>query len=159
MIILINWCKIQYLNLDKTLISKKPGHFLEKLKTLIAATTIEFNVFLMKFCTHFCLTYVYKMVFLIFKKILFQFLSVFRNLVFFILASSKQNKKVPNTLLQILVSMKHVQYFNKNSCYLVVVARQNFQFFRENTWFLKNNGASSKFLLRILYNLISITKL
>ena len=99
------------------------------------------------------------MVFAIFLKILFQFLSVFRNLVFFILASSKQNKKVPNTLLQILVSIKHVQYFNKNSYYLVDVARQNFQFFRENTWFLKNNRASSNFLFRILYNLISITKL
>ena len=33
------------------------------------------------------------------------------------------------------------------------------QFFRQNTWFLKNNRALSKFLCGILHFLISITKL
>ena len=39
---------------------------------------------------------------------------------------------------------------------MVVGARQSFQFFRQNTWFLKNNRALSKFLYGILYYLIII---
>ena len=42
---------------------------------------------------------------------------------------------------------------------MVAGARQSFQFFRQITWFLGNNRALSKFRYRILYNLISITKL
>ena len=42
---------------------------------------------------------------------------------------------------------------------MVVGARQTFQFFRENTWFLENNKALSKVLYGILHCLISITKL
>ena len=42
---------------------------------------------------------------------------------------------------------------------MVVGARQRFPFFRQITWFLKNNRALSKFRYRILYNLISIIKL
>ena len=42
---------------------------------------------------------------------------------------------------------------------MVVGARQNFQFFRQITWFLRNNKAFSKFRQWILYNLISIIKL
>ena len=38
-------------------------------------------------------------------------------------------------------------------------ARQNFQFFRQNTWFIENKRALSKILYGILYYLISITKL
>ena len=41
---------------------------------------------------------------------------------------------------------------------VVVGARQNFQFFRKNTWFLENNRAFSKLLLGILHYLISIIK-
>ena len=41
----------------------------------------------------------------------------------------------------------------------IVGARQSFQIFRKNTWFLKNNKALSKFLYDILYYLISIVKL
>ena len=43
--------------------------------------------------------------------------------------------------------------------FVVVGARQSFQFFRQIAWFLGNNRALSKFRYRILYNLISITKL
>ena len=39
-----------------------------------------------------------------------------------------------------------------------VGAPQSFQFFRQITWFLENNGALSKFLHEILYCLISITR-
>ena len=42
---------------------------------------------------------------------------------------------------------------------MVVGARQSFQFFRQNTWFLENNRALSKFLYGILHYLISIIKL
>ena len=42
---------------------------------------------------------------------------------------------------------------------MAVGTRQNFQFFRQITWFLGNNRALLKFRYWILYNLISITKL
>ena len=41
----------------------------------------------------------------------------------------------------------------------VVGARQSFQIFRQNTWFLENNRALSKFLYGILHYVISIIKL
>ena len=42
---------------------------------------------------------------------------------------------------------------------MVVEARQNFRFFRENTWFLENNRTLSKVRCGILHYLISIIKL
>ena len=41
----------------------------------------------------------------------------------------------------------------------VVGARQSFQIFGQNTWFLQNNRDLSKFLYVILNSLVSITKL
>ena len=41
---------------------------------------------------------------------------------------------------------------------MVVGARQSFQFFKQTTWFFKNNKALSKFLYGILHYLISIIK-
>ena len=41
----------------------------------------------------------------------------------------------------------------------VVGACQSFQVFRQNTWFLENNRALSKFLYGILHYIISIIKL
>ena len=41
----------------------------------------------------------------------------------------------------------------------VVGARQSFKIFWQNTWFLENNKAVSKFLYGILHYLISIIKL
>ena len=41
----------------------------------------------------------------------------------------------------------------------VVGARQSFEIFRQNTWFLENNKALSKVLYGILHYLISIIKL
>ena len=41
---------------------------------------------------------------------------------------------------------------------MVVGARQSFQFFRQNTWFLENNRALPKFLYGILHYIIIITK-
>ena len=42
---------------------------------------------------------------------------------------------------------------------MVVGPRQSFQFFKQITWFLKNNTALSKFLDEILHYLIRITTL
>ena len=42
---------------------------------------------------------------------------------------------------------------------MVVGARQSFQLFRQNNWFLENNRALSKRLFEILHYLISITRL
>ena len=42
---------------------------------------------------------------------------------------------------------------------MVVGARRSFKFFRQNTWFLENNRALSKFLYGILHYLISTIKL
>ena len=42
---------------------------------------------------------------------------------------------------------------------MVAEARQSFQFFRQNIWFLKNKKPFAKFLYVILHYLISITKL
>ena len=39
---------------------------------------------------------------------------------------------------------------------MVVGARQSFQFFRQSTWFLKNNRVLPKFFHGILHHLISI---
>ena len=39
---------------------------------------------------------------------------------------------------------------------MVVEARQNFQFFKQITWYLGNNRAMSKFKCRILHYLMSI---
>ena len=60
---------------------------------------------------------------------------------------SKQNeKKIPSPFLLTLVSGKGVQNFSKKySNFTVVGARLSFPFFRQNTWFLENNGASSNF--------------
>ena len=41
---------------------------------------------------------------------------------------------------------------------MVVGARQSFQFFRKNNWFLESNRALSKLLYGILHNLIGITR-
>ena len=42
---------------------------------------------------------------------------------------------------------------------MVVEARQSFQFFKQMTWFLRNNGALSKYRSWILHNYFNIIKL
>ena len=41
---------------------------------------------------------------------------------------------------------------------MIVGARHSFQFFRQKTWFLEINRASSKLLYRVSHYLISATK-
>ena len=52
-----------------------------------------------------------------------------------------------------------VKFQQKLSNSLIVEACESFQFFRQNTWFLKNNKALSQFSYGILHYLIRITKL
>ena len=66
--------------------------------------------------------------------------------------------KIPNTLLQTLVSSICVRGSAKILNSMVVEARQSFQFFRQKAWFLENNGALATFLYEILHYLISIIK-
>ena len=42
---------------------------------------------------------------------------------------------------------------------MTVGARQSFQFFRKNTWYLKNNRTLPKFLYGVSHYLISIIKI
>ena len=42
---------------------------------------------------------------------------------------------------------------------VLVEARQSSEFLRQIIWFLESNRALTKFRYRILYNLISVTKL
>ena len=130
-----------------------------------ALTTIELNIFLLKLCTCFLFTNVYRRVFRIFLFCLDLelFAKVKKDLVsahsFFTFTNnsrSKQNKKIPNTLLQTFLSWICVQ---KILNFVVVGAQQSFQLFRQIAWCLRYNRALSKFRYWILYNLISISKL
>ena len=72
----------------------------------------------------------------------------------------KKIKKIPTTLLKTLLSRKRVQKFQQKILNFVAAGtRQSFQFFTQIAWFLGNNRTLSKLRYRILYNLISITKL
>ena len=86
-----------------------------------------------------------------------------RNQVFLIFANnsrSKQNKKNPeHPFVDIGKLETHARFQLKIFNYMVVRACQSFQFFGQNTWFLKNNRALSKFLYGILHYLISIITL
>ena len=60
----------------------------------------------------------------------------------------------------IRVRITYVQLLTQDQLNFVVVrARQGFQFFRQIAWFLESNRDLSKFRYRLLYNLFSITKL
>ena len=86
-----------------------------------------------------------------------------RNQVFLIFRNnsrSKQNKKNPqHSVVDICKLATCAKFQQKILNFRVVGARQNFQIFRQNTWFLENNRALSKFLLEILNYLTSIINL
>ena len=73
---------------------------------------------------------------------------------------SKQNKKSPTHPFVDIGKYETCAKFQKKilSC-SIVETPQSFQIFRQNTWFLKNNRALSKFLYGILHSLISTIKL
>ena len=83
-----------------------------------------------------------------------------RNQVFLIFANNsrfKQNKKIPNILLLKLVSRKPVRSFSKKY-WTLVGARQRFQIFRQNIWFLENNRVLLHYLISISIIIKSVHK-
>ena len=116
--------------------------------------------FLLKFCTRFLLTNIYKRVFRTFlfcldlELLKTWSLRVCRNHVFFILTNnsrSKQNEKNPKHPFVDLRKFETCAKFQQkllNS--LLVGTRQSFQSPKQNTWFLENRRALSKFLYGIL---------
>ena len=87
----------------------------------------------------------------------------FYTLVFYIFINnsrSKQNKKSPrHPSVDIGKKETCAKFQQKILNCRVVWAHQSFQTFRQNTWFLQNNRALSKFLHGILHYLISTIKL
>ena len=83
------------------------------------------------------------------------FLLIFRNN-----SRPKQNKKNPEHYFVEIAKKETIKkkYLQKIFNSMVVRARQNFQFFKQNTWFLESSRALSKFLYRISLCFISIIK-
>ena len=115
---------------QSSLIFEKPDFLSEKLKTLTSSNYHKVQYFLLKFCTHFLLTIVYKRVFGI---IIFLFRS-------WVICENQKDLLSTHQFFTFLLITQH-------------------QFFRRITWFLGNNRALPKFRYRILHNLISIIKL
>ena len=73
---------------------------------------------------------------------------------------SQQNKKYPEHHFAEIGKLENCVKFQRKSLdSMVAGARQSFQIFRQNTWFLKYNRAFSKVLYWILHYLISTIKL
>ena len=103
---IIKQCKTRYINLDKALLFLRNHFFcLKNQKLLRAATTLEFNIFFLKFRTRFLLTNVYINLFgiVLFCLDLELFGKIRKGLV----------SINPSTLQQTLVSRKRVQNFSK----------------------------------------------
>ena len=170
LVILIKLHKICYVNLDKALLfSRNQAIFLKNWKLWRAPSTTKFNIFCWKFCTHFLHNNVYKRVcglffillrsWVINKNIKNECEETRSFLIFANNSRSQQNKKNPEDPFVDIGKLETCATFQQkimNS--MVVGACQGFQFFRQKTWFLKDNRALSKFLYGILNYLISIIK-
>ena len=141
--------------------------FSEKLKSLTCSNYNGVQYFLLKLCTRFLLTNMYKKVFKIFF-ILFKSWVIYKNkkwpgfytLIFYIFINNSRSKQNPEQLfVDIVKEEAGAKFHQKILNFVVVGALQSFQFFRQIAWFLGNSRALSKFRYRSLYNLISITKL
>ena len=124
---LIKWCKIQCLNLERALVFPRNQDIcLKNWKLWRAPATVEFNFnyvkfFLLKICTRFRPTNIYKRVWDFLKfcldiELLINLVSVCKNQVFFDFGKQQvlnKIKKIPHTLLWKLAIRKRVQDFNK----------------------------------------------
>ena len=148
-------------------ICQKPGYLQEKLRTLTTFNYHRVQYFLLKFYTLFLRNNVYKRVLGIFLfclswvinkdiKIL-RFCECVETSPFLIFANnswSKQNKKnLEHPFVDIGKYKMYAKFQNK----VVVGARQIFQFFRQNAYFLESSKVLSKFLYWILNHFIIIT--
>ena len=135
---------------QSSIVSEKPGILSKNLKTLTSSNYPTVQCFLLKLRTRFLFTSVYKRVCGIFF-VSFRSWVICKNfkrpgfytLVFYTFINnsrSKQNKKIPTHAFVDITKQKTCAKFQqKILTSMVVGARQNFQFFREKTWFLGNN--------------------
>ena len=132
---------------QSSFVFEKLGFLSEKLKTLTSSYYHRVQYFLLKLRTRFLLTNVYKRVFRIFNFV--QILSYlqkskrpgFYTLIFYIFITnsrSKLNKINSEHSFIIFVKQETYAKFQQNILnFIVVRARQSFQFFRQITWFLE----------------------
>ena len=154
---------------QSSIVFEKPGFLSEKLKTLTSSNYHRVQYFFLKLRTRFLLTNVYKSVFgiFLFRLDLELFAKIKKELVStpsfftFLLTTQDLNKtkKSRTPFVDIFKQETCAKFQQKILNFVVVGARQSFQFFRQIAWFPGNNRTLSKFRYRILYNLISITKL
>ena len=108
---------------QNSIVFEKEGSLSEKVKSLTSSNYHRFQYFLLKLRTRFLLTNVYKRVFGIFlfcldleliAKIKKDLLSIHSFFTFLLITQDLNKiKKIPNILLQTLLSRKHVQNFSK----------------------------------------------
>ena len=124
---------------QSSIVFKKPGILSENLKTLTSSKYPTVQNFLLKLRTGFLLTNVYKRVCGIFK---FHLPGIYI-LVFFIFfnnSRSRQSKRNPEHQFVDIIKQKTCAKFQRKILnFIVVGARQSFQFFRQKTRFLGNN--------------------
>ena len=133
---------------------EKPGILSENLKNLTSSNYLRFQYLLLKLRTRFLLTNIYKRmfgIFFYFDQILSYLQKLkrpsFNALAFYIFINnsrSKQNEKNPEHSFLDIVKQKTCAKFQRKILNVMIIgARQNFQFFRQVTWFLGNNRALS----------------
>ena len=167
---LINWSRIQYLNLGEALLFPRNQVIcLKNWKLFRTPTTSPFK--------NFCWNFTHVSVLHMSTKGCVEFFSFCLYLKLLINLFSVSVQK-PGLfwfwqITQVLIKIKNpshpfvdigklgtcAEFQQKLLKSVVVEARQSFQFFRQNTWFLKNNRSLSKSLYGTLHYLISITKL
>ena len=154
--------------LQNSIVFEKPGFLFEKLKALASSNFHRVQQFLLKPRTRFLLTNVYKSVFGIFLFFLYlelfaktkqDLVSTYSLFTYFLITQDLNKKNPEHPFVDIIKQEPCAKCQQKILNFVVVGARQSFQFFREIVWFLGNNRAFSKFRCQILHSLISITKL
>ena len=127
----------------------------ENVETLASSNYPRVWYFLLKFCTRFPLTNVYKRMFMIFYFIfLFRSWVICKNLETPVFAQSfftflliiqvlNKIKKKPQHIFVDIKKETFAKFQQKILNSVTVGARQSFQFCRQITWFLGNNRASS----------------
>ena len=114
---------------QSSIVFEKPGILSENLKTLESSNYPAFQYFLLKHCTHFLLTNIYKRV----ARIFLFYLGLE------LLAKIKKDLVSTNSFFTLLLITQDLSKIKKIINSMVVGARQSFKFFIQKTWFLGNN--------------------
>ena len=147
---------------QNSIISKKPAFLSKNWKLWRAPTMIEFDTFCWNFAHVFYLVMslialawfflIYFRSWVIHKSVKRECVENRSFLIFANTSRSKQNKRNPAQPFVDIVKYETCAKFQQKTLNRRVVgARQIFQIFRQNTWFLENNRALSKFLYGILH--------